>query len=502
MSWRGSTRSSPATRSGSCTSRASGGIGKSTLLRAMGRRAVDAGYAVVTLDGRDLQPFPSVLNDSARAGDDQRPHPRRDRFLRDDQFARRVAPRGGHPRPAAIPRSSCSGRGSVRHPAGSRAAGTPCSNRWSLTGLSAGELRLLAQAHGVPEPTVDAIVRPAHGSPLAIVVGAETGPAGSIGELVDRLIGDEVDSDRYRMLSVASLARVTTPELLEAVLGDRSVRRATSGWPTGPSASRLRRRRHPARARRRGGAGTDRATTTRWARRPSDAASPTISTTSTSGAPRALDRAAAPRRRPRRAVGVRLRRRQPLSDRPLRAGDVDRIGSILDAVGLDEWWEVTTVFFPTIPSAAAIARDGDGRVGGYFIAVSPASAGGRRARSAARAVAALCPRRARPDERRPVARGGRPDGRDGRGHLTARRRRPAATGVVNPRYGFLPISPLVPGRAFSEALGAVHVPALDMHGHGMDLACHVVDFGPGGLIGFQRDWIYRETGSAVPAGRG
>ena len=41
-----------------------GGIGKSTLLRAMGRRAVDAGYAVVTLDGRDLQPFPSVLNEA------------------------------------------------------------------------------------------------------------------------------------------------------------------------------------------------------------------------------------------------------------------------------------------------------------------------------------------------------------------------------------------------------------------------------------------------------
>jgi hypothetical protein len=74
-----------------------------------------------------------------------------------------------------------------------------------------------------------------------------------------------------------------------------------------------------------------------------------------------------------------------------------------------------------------------------------------------------------------------------------------ATGVANPRYGFLPISPLVPAAlGFSEALGAVHVPALDMHGHGMELACHVVDFGPGGLIGFQRDWIYRETGSAVP----
>ncbi|MEJ7801494.1 MAG: hypothetical protein WKF60_13305, partial [Ilumatobacter sp.] len=32
----------------------------------------------------------------------------------------------------------------------------------------------------------------------------------------------------------------------------------------------------------------------------------------------------------------------------------------------------------------------------------------------------------------------------------------------------------------------------------MDLDCHVVDFGPMGLIGFQRDWIYRETGAPPP----
>ena len=36
-------------------------------------------------------------------------------------------------------------------------------------------------------------------------------------DLAPRLLGDEVDSDRYRTLSVAAVARVTTPELLEAV---------------------------------------------------------------------------------------------------------------------------------------------------------------------------------------------------------------------------------------------------------------------------------------------
>ena len=76
-------------------------------------------------------------------------------------------------------------------------------------------------------------------------------------------------------------------------------------------------------------------------------------------------------------------------------------------------------------------------------------------------------------------------------------------GVVNPRYGLLPIAPEVPmARAFGEALGAVHVPELDVHAHGMELECHVVDFGPRGLLGFQRDWIYRETGAVPPAESG
>ena len=73
------------------------------------------------------------------------------------------------------------------------------------------------------------------------------------------------------------------------------------------------------------------------------------------------------------------------------------------------------------------------------------------------------------------------------------------TGVVNPRYVFLPISPAVPAaRAFSDALGAKHVNSLDVHAYGMELDCHIVDFGPSGLLGFQRDWIYRETGVVPP----
>ena len=57
-------------------------------------------------------------------------------------------------------------------------------------------------------------------------------------------------------------------------------------------------------------------------------------------------------------------------------------------------------------------------------------------------------------------------------------------------------------RAFGEALHAQHVPELDLFAHGMSLECHVVDFGPRGLLGFQRDWIYRESGAVPPADSG
>jgi hypothetical protein len=74
-----------------------------------------------------------------------------------------------------------------------------------------------------------------------------------------------------------------------------------------------------------------------------------------------------------------------------------------------------------------------------------------------------------------------------------------ASGIANPRYMFLPIAPELPAaQSFSERLDGQHVMELDLHAHGMDLECHVVDNGPGGLIGKQRDWIYRETGASPP----
>lgn len=61
----------------------------------------------------------------------------------------------------------------------------------------------------------------------------------------------------------------------------------------------------------------------------------------------------------------------------------------------------------------------------------------------------------------------------------------------NPRFAYLVINPALPAAAaFSEALGAVHVPGLDVERGSGRVECHVLDYGPGGLLAAQRDPIW------------
>jgi hypothetical protein len=184
----------------------------------------------------------------------------------------------------------------------------------------------------------------------------------------------------------------------------------------------------------------------------------------------------------------------------IRPGDADRIGAVLDAVGHGEWWAVSRTIIAEHPELAGVARDRNGNVGGYFISVTPDSAPadlhddivlGRwldHARHVLQTTSAVLWREAI-------------DLTGEMGEVTSLL---GAGGIIgsgtgNPRYGYLPIAPSLPAaRAFSEALGATHLPELDIVALGNHLECHLVDFGPGGVLGFQRDWIYRETGVAPP----
>jgi len=477
-----------------------GGIGKSALLREVSRRARSCGYDSVWLDGRDLPPFPAEVEAALETMTETWPA-----VVLFDSYEV-ISSLDSHLRDTVIPQLPDTTVVVF-------ASRQPPSRGWfehgwdavvhtiELDGLTAADAKDLLHAHGVlAEETADTLVHRSHGSPLALVVGAETGSDGSIGDLVDRLVGDEVDPAHYRILSVASLARVTTPELLGDVLGDADSQ-DNYKWLAARSFS------EPL------AAGVTLHSLV------ADAVRERIRSHDPIGEA-ALRRSIADHLH-RRAVagqhGLSVELQHLVVDPDVRwgfasdvgnryridrihDGDAARIGSILAAVGVGEWWEITKIFFTQHPECCGVARDAQGHIGGYFIAVSPASA----------------PRAAADD---PLLGPWLRYARDELGTTSAVLWREAvdltgemgevtsllgaggllATGVANPRYGFLPISPLVPAaRQFSEALGAVHVPALDMHGHGMELACHVVDFGPGGLIGFQRDWIYRETGSAVP----
>ena len=51
---------------------------------------------------------------------------------------------------------------------------------------------------------------------------------------------------------------------------------------------------------------------------------------------------------------------------------------------------------------------------------------------------------------------------------------------------------------FSAAMAAEHLRELDRELGGVTIECHVIDYGPGGLLGAQRDVVYTELGLAPP----
>ena len=489
-----------------------GGIGKSALLREAARRAADEGITTVWLDGRTLPPFPSEIDaalQSVRCSAAA--------FVVFDSYEL-IASLDSHLRDMVIPELP----DTTVVAFASRAEPSPAwfEQGWEhvvdvirLGPLDREASSALVAAHGVAEPDRnEAVVREGRGWPLALVVGAETAPgdpppvastvnaSATLAEIADRLVGQEVEPERRRVLGVAALAKLTTPELLADVLGDDDPHESfkwlagrTFAEPlaegvtlhalvaeavranlrrTAPDGEAALRRRVADHLHRRAVAGQHSMSTTiqylvldqrvRWGF--------------------AAD------------IGQRYR-----IDR-VRPGDASYVSSVLTAVGAGEWWDLTRVFFEETSHTVGIARDPDGRVGGYYTAVTPATAPPqadadpllgpwlRYAREELRTTSAVLWREAvdLTGEMSEVT------SLLGAGGIMS-------SGVPNPRYGFLPISPMLPAAAeFSEALGARHVPELDLVGYGMHLECHIVDFGTGGLLGFQRDWVYRETGAAPP----
>jgi hypothetical protein len=503
-----------------------GGVGKSTLLREVARRAARRGYTPVLVEGRDLAPVPGQL-EAALHGVTAHARP----LVVFDTYERMSAA-GGYLRTRVLPALP---EGALVVVAGRRAPEPGwLSDGWEhvttvmrLSPLGDEEAGALVAQHGLEDPdTVRALVRWANGSPLALALGAEaTATAGAIADLgeldhdpdlaralLQRLARAELDGGDLDVLAVAAIARVTYASMLRDVLP-----------------------------------GTDSEEAEAWLRG--------LSFSEPVGAGVTLHDVV------RRALRAELRRRDPDHERELRrriadhlytramAGETRFMVDLADLVddpmirwgfgantsaihrvdhvrvgdkeiagplfvqrkaGGEGWWAGAARFFEEAPERVVIARDDSDALCGVCIAVTPANAP------------------AFADEDRVLgpwlahARATIPDGnvllwRD-TVDLTVSPNGNAASpvlailntaamlrcGLTNQRWSYLPIDPDNPvAVGFSAAVGAVHEPSLDIVTHtGRRVECHILDHGVSGVLGGTRDVVYRELGLAPPSDAG
>jgi hypothetical protein len=73
------------------------------------------------------------------------------------------------------------------------------------------------------------------------------------------------------------------------------------------------------------------------------------------------------------------------------------------------------------------------------------------------------------------------------------------SGLKNPAAAYLPIARTdAAGQAFSKACGAAPIAELAAEHGGIEVQCHLLDYGPGGLLAAQRATVYRELGLPAP----
>ena len=491
-----------------------GGIGKSALLRELARRGSRRGWNARFVEGRDLAPTPDALEDAlSGVRGDERP------VLVLDSYER-MAALGGYLRRGLLPSLAEDALiliGSRQPPEGAwfREGWEHLTLELELGPLPDRAAAELLSARGIgDEPARGEALAWARGSPLALTLAAEVidadpqwrqGSAARRSEMLRALLArvaeSELDATHGETLKVAAIARVTNRELLAEVLPGADADDAFEWLATRTFAEPV-------------GEGIALHEEIRSALR--DELRIEDQTRE-----RELRRRIADHLYGRLAAGERLRTIDlaHLIENPairwgyswegssrfhvddVRPGDVERIEAVLEGTPYAEHWRGTRRYFEQSPEHVAVARDADERACGYAVAVSPGTAPGF----------------ARAD---PVLGGwlehARASAADGEAVLwrdSVDLTRDAESGVMamlgmagilrstleNPRFAYLPINRALPGAAaFSAALGARHLAELDIRQSALEIECHLVDYGPGGILAAQRDLVYRELGITPP----
>jgi hypothetical protein len=212
-----------------------GGIGKSAVLREIGRRAIDRRRMVWSVDARALEPVPGELERALAGAADCE-----GAVVLVDSFERTPA-QGALLRDRVLPGLAADALVVV---AGRQPPGRDWfSGGWehvcadlALAPLTPGDARTLLAQRGVTDgEVVDRLVEWAAGSPLALNLAVSTGAPNEGVDLtgvdlnrmiVRRLAGDELSEIDADVVEVAAVARAVDSRLLAAVLPGRATRAA------------------------------------------------------------------------------------------------------------------------------------------------------------------------------------------------------------------------------------------------------------------------------------
>ncbi len=495
-----------------------GGIGKSTLLRELARRAARRGWDVFPVDGRELAPEPDALAPALAAVRlSSRP------LLLIDSFERMTA-LAGYLRAGLLPALPAralvviSGRGTP-DPAWFTGGWEGVAAMLEVPGMPPGDALHLLEVHGVADERAPVIAEWAGGSPLALALAADTvasdsgwNPAAGTGNpeivraLIHRLVESDLDGVSLSALGVAATARVTTAGLLHAVLQDGEAATAydrlrsftfTEPLGDGLTLHELVRKALRADLRHR-----DQERERELRRRIIDH----LYERACQGNPLLVIDMAHLVENP--AIRWGFGREGSISYRidNLRDGDATRIGALLEQRHFGRWWELARPFFEQSPERVAIARDRDDQVCGYLVCMSPATAPAFASDDPlvgpwlahARQDAALGDSVLWHDS---VDFTGTAAGGAASAGLQAMLGMAGVlrSGARNPRFAYLPINPRNPGAVrFARTLAAQHLPELDLEVSGRRVECHRVDYGPGGLFAALRAVVYAELGLPAP----
>jgi hypothetical protein len=490
-----------------------GGIGKSTLLRELARRARELGREVFNVEGRELPPMPDALEAVlAGAWDVEAP------LVLIDTYERMMA-LDGYLRRGLLP--SLPARAVVV--IAGRAAPDPAwfAGGWEgvaaeleLHALAPDEAMALLATHGLTDERANAVVEWAAGSPLALALAADTAavdhdwsPARGedrpeiVRSLIRRLAQGEIESVRLSALGVASIAMVTTVELLADVLPDSDAEAAyrrlaaltfTEPLGDGLTLHELVRKALWADLRRRD---QDRE---RELRR------------------RIVDHLYERARRGDLLLAIDMAH---LIENPAikwgfgwegaaeyriddaRPGDADVIQEALVNRNFGAWWPLTQRFFDEAPERVAVARNRGDEVCGYTVCMTPQTAPAF-AHADPLLGAWLAHAKAESELGEAVLWHDSIDlTGDRRGRVQAMLGVAGVlrSGAANPRFAYLPLNPENPDALrFAQTMGAQRIPELDLDFESHRIECHRIDYGPGGLLAAERAVVYAELGLTPP----